>query len=160
MLKLLNIEKIVIAALLAALAYSAYQLASLDDDLKLANQTIEAKNATIESLSIQSEYLAQSVKLGEEQNIKLIRERESLSRINQEYETKVSNLTGSLHQAQFSIEQLRESSNEKVNQWANDSVPCDAVRLLKYARAASCDKNGSTNAIPVLNSAGRISLKL
>ena len=160
MLKLLNIEKIVIAALLAALAYSAYQLASLDDDLKLANQTIEAKNATIESLSIQSEYLAQSVKLGEEQNIKLIRERESLSRINQEYETKVSNLTGSLHQAQFSIEQLRETSNEKVNQWANDSVPCDAVRLLKYARAASCDKNGSTNAIPVLNSAGRISLKL
>ena len=71
MLKLLNIEKIVIAALLAALAYSAYQLASLDDDLKLANQTIEAKNATIESLSIQSEYLAQRVRLGEEQNIKL-----------------------------------------------------------------------------------------
>lgn len=160
MLKLLNIEKIVIAALLAALAYSAYQLASLDDDLKLANQTIEAKNATIESLSIQSEYLAQSVKLGEEQNIKLIRERESLSRINQEYETKVSNLTGSLHQAQFSIEQLRESSNEKVNQWANDSVPCDAVRLLKYARASECDKDGGADRVRVPSATGRISIKL
>ena len=160
MLKLLNIEKIVIAALLAALAYSAYQLASLDDDLKLANQTIEAKNATIESLSIQSEYLAQSVKLGEEQNIKLIRERESLSRINQEYETKVSNLTGSLHQAQFSIEQLRESSNEKVNQGANDSVPCDAVRLLKYARASECDKDGGADRVRVPSATGRISIKL
>ena len=160
MLKLLNIEKYVIAALLAALAYTAYQLTSLGDDLTLANQTIEAKSATIENLSIQSEYLAQSVKLSEEQNTKLMRERESLSRSNQNYQIKVGELASNLSEAQSNIEKLRESSNEAVNKWANDSVPCDAVRLLKYARAASCDKNGSTNAIPVLNSARRISLKL
>ncbi len=160
MLKLLNIEKYVIAALIAALAYVTYQFVTLDDDLKLANQTIEAKTAAIEALSLQAEHLTQSVKLSEEQNTKLMRERESLSRINQNYQVKVGELANNLSQAQSNIEKLRESSNEAVNQWANDSVPCDAVSLLKYARAASCDKNGSTNAIPVLNSARRISLKL
>lgn len=160
MLKLLNIEKYVIAALIAALAYVTYQFVTLDDDLKLANQTIEAKTAAIEALSLQAEHLTQSVKLSEEQNTKLMRERESLSRINQNYQVKVGELANNLSQAQSNIEKLRESSNEAVNKWANDSVPCDAVRLLKYARAASCEKNGSTNAIPVLNSAGRISLKL
>ena len=160
MLKLLNIEKIVIAALFFALAYATHQLISLDDDLKLANQTIDTKNATIESISIQSEYLAQSVKLSEEQNIKLMRERESLSRISQNYQIKVGELANNLSQAQSNIEKLRESSNEAVNQWANDSVPCDAISLLKYAKAGSCDKNGSANTIPVLNTTGRISIQL
>ncbi|TVU79862.1 hypothetical protein FQP85_21970 [Pseudoalteromonas neustonica] len=160
MLKLLNIEKYVIAALIAALAYVTYQFVTLDDDLKLANQTIEAKTAAIEALSLQAEYLTQSVKLSEEQNTKLMRERESLSRINQNYQVQVGELANNLSQAQSNIEKLRESSNEAVNQWANDSVPCDAIRLLKYARAASCDQNGSANTIPVLNTTGRISIQL
>lgn len=160
MLKLLNIEKYVVAALTAALAYVTYQFVTLDDDLKLANQTIEAKTAAIEALSLQAEYLTQSVKLTEAQNLKLMRERESLSRINQNYQIKVGELASNLSEAQSNIEKLKESSNETVNLWANDSVPCDAVRLLKYARTASCDKNGSTNAIQVPNSAGRISIQL
>ena len=160
MLKLLNIEKYVIAALIAALAYVTYQFVTLDDDLKLANQTIEAKTAAIEALSLQAEHLTQSVKLSEEQNTKLMRERESLSRINQNYQIKVGELASNLSEAQSNIEKLRESSNEAVNKWANDSVPCDAVRLLKYARAGSCDQHGSSNAVQVPNSAGRISIKL
>ena len=109
---------------------------------------------------MQTEFLAQSVELTEKQNQKLIRERESLSRINKAYQDEVSQLTNSLNTSQSEIDKLRESSDEDTKQWANDSVPCDAIRLLKYARTSECDKDGGTDKIRVRNTAGRISIQL
>ncbi|WP_217874290.1 hypothetical protein [Pseudoalteromonas shioyasakiensis] len=155
-----SIERIAIVALLAALAYATYQLVTIENDLTEANKTIKSKSLEIDNLTIQTEFLAQSVELTEKQNQKLIRERESLSRINQAYQDEVSQLTNSLNNSQSEIDKLRESSDEATKQWANDSVPCDAIRLLKYARTSECDKDGGTNEIRVRNTAGRISIQL
>ena len=155
-----SIERIAIVALLVALAYATYQLVTIENDLTEANKTIKSKSLEIDNLTMQTEFLAQSVELTEKQNQKLIRERESLSRINQAYQDEVSQLTNSLHTSQSEIDKLRESSDEAIKQWANDSVPCDAIRLLKYARASECDKDGGTDEIRVLNTAGRISIQL
>ena len=155
-----SIERIAIVALLVALAYATYQLVTIENDLTEANKTIKSKSLEIDNLTMQTEFLAQSVELTEKQNQKLIRERESLSRINQAYQDEVSQLTNSLHTSQSEIDKLRESSDEATKQWANDSVPCDAIRLLKYARASECDKDGGTDEIRVRNTAGRISIQL
>jgi len=155
-----SIERIAIVALLAALAYTTYQLVTIENDLTEANKTIKSKSLKIDNLTMQTEFLAQSVELTEKQNQKLIRERESLSRINQAYQDEVSQLTNSLHTSQSEIDKLRESSDEATKQWANDSVPCDAIRLLKYARTSECDKDGGTDEIRVRNTAGRISIQL
>ena len=175
-----SIERIAIVALLVALAYATYQLVTIENDLTEANKTIKSKSLEIDNLTMQTEFLAQSVELTEKQNQKLIRERESLSRINQAYQDEVSQLTNSLHTSQSEIDKLRESSDEAIKQWEmglsnghsdsgyalgiyyrdNDSVPCDAIRLLKYARASECDKDGGTDEIRVLNTAGRISIQL
>ncbi|MEL7579069.1 hypothetical protein AADY36_06775 [Pseudoalteromonas sp. D15MCD-2] len=155
-----SIERIAIVALLVALAYATYQLVTIENDLTEANKTIKSKSLEIDNLTMQTEFLAQSVELTEKQNQKLIRERESLSRINQAYQDEVSQLTNSLHTSQSEIDKLRESSDEAIKQWANDSVPCDAIRLLKYARASECDKDGGTDEIRVRNTAGRISIQL
>lgn len=155
-----SIERIAIVALLAALAYATYQLVTIENDLTEANKTIKTKSLEIDNLTIQTEFLAQSVELTEKQNQKLIRERESLSRINQAYQDEVSQLTNSLNTSQSEIDKLRESSDEATKQWANDSVPCDAIRLLKYARTSECDKDGGTDEIRVRNTAGRISIQL
>lgn len=155
-----SIERIAIVALLAALAYTTYQLVTIENDLTEANKTIKSKSLEIDNLTMQTEFLAQSVELTEKQNQKLIRERESLSRINQAYQDEVSQLTNSLNTSQSEIDKLRESSDEATKQWANDSVPCDAIRLLKYARTSECDKDGGTDEIRVRNTAGRISIQL
>lgn len=155
-----SIERIAIVALLAALAYATYQLVSIENDLTEANKAIKTKSLEIDNLTMQTEFLAQSVELTEKQNQKLIRERESLSRINQAYQDEVSQLTNSLNTSQSEIDKLRESSDEATKQWANDSVPCDAIRLLKYARTSECDKDGGTDQIRVRNTAGRISIQL
>ena len=155
-----SIERIAIVALLVALAYATYQLVTIENDLTEANKTIKSKSLEIDNLTMQTEFLAQSVELTEKQNQKLIRERESLSRINQAYQDEVSQLTNSLHTSQSEIDKLRESSDEATKQWANDSVPCDAIRLLKYARTSECDKDGGTDEIRVRNTAGRISIQL
>jgi chromosome segregation ATPase len=155
-----SIERIAIVVLLAALAYATYQLVTIENDLTEANKTIKSKSLEIDNLAIQTEFLAQSVELTEKQNQKLIRERESLSRINQAYQDEVSQLTNSLNTSQSEIDKLRESSDEATKQWANDSVPCDAIRLLKYARTSECDKDGGTDEIRVRNTAGRISIQL
>lgn len=155
-----SIERTAIVALLAALAYATYQLVSIENDLTEANKTIKTKSLEIDNLTMQTEFLAQSVELTEKQNQKLIRERESISRINQAYQDEVSQLTNSLNTSQSEIDKLRESSDEATKQWANDSVPCDAIRLLKYARTSECDKDGGTDEIRVRNTAGRISIQL
>lgn len=155
-----SIERIAIVALLVALAYATYQLVTIENDLTEANKTIKSKSLEIDNLTMQTEFLAQSVELTEKQNQKLIRERESLSRINQAYQDEVSQLTNSLNTSQSEIDKLRESSDEATKQWANDSVPCDAIRLLKYARTSECDKDGGTDEIRVRNTAGRISIQL
>ena len=155
-----SIERIAIVALLASLAYATYQLVSIENDLTEAEKTIKSKSLEIDNLTMQTEFLAQSVELTEKQNQKLIRERESLSRINQAYQDEVSQLTNSLNTSQSEIDKLRESSDEAAKQWANDSVPCDAIRLLKYARTSECDKDGGTDKIRVRNTAGRISIQL
>ncbi len=145
MLKLFSIEKVIIAALLAALSYWLLMFANLSDDLESAKDLVDSKNQTIENLSIQSEYLAKSIELTEKQNIKLMRERNSLTRINKTHQLKVLELSNSLDLMQSETQSLRESINEAVKQWANDSVPCDAVSLLKYARARHCYQNSGTN---------------
>lgn len=134
-----SIERVLILALLLALAYATYQLAQSESDLNAAHTTIKTKDAQLETLSIQAEYLSQSVKLSEQQNQKLMRERDSISRINSEYERRIEIITSELAVTQFEIDNLRESHNETVKEWANNSIPCDAVRMLKYARSADCN---------------------
>ena len=161
MLKLFSsIERVTIVALLAALAYATYQIVIIESELKEANKKITTKSLEIDNLTMQAEFLTQSVKLTEKQNAKLISERNTLSRLNNAYELEVSSLTSSLHKTQTETNKLRESSDEAIKTWANDSVPCDAVRLLKYARASECDKDGGTDKIRVRNTAGRISIQL
>lgn len=161
MLKLFSsIERVTIVALLAALAYATYQIVIIESELKEANKKITTKSLEIDNLTMQAEFLTQSVKLTEKQNAKLISERNTLSRLNNAYQLEVSSLTSSLHKTQTEINKLRESSDEAIKTWANDSVPCDAVRLLKYARASECDKDGGTDRVRVPSTAGRISIKL
>ena len=161
MLKLFSsIERVTIVALLAALAYATYQIVIIESELKEANKKITTKSLEIDNLTMQAEFLTQSVKLTEKQNAKLISERNTLSRLNNAYQLEVSSLTSSLHKTQTEINKLRESSDEAIKTWANDSVPCDAIRLLKYARTSECDKDGGTDEIRVRNTAGRISIQL
>lgn len=161
MLKLFSsIERVTIVALLAALAYATYQIVIIESELKEANKKITTKSLEIDNLTMQAEFLTQSVKLTEKQNAKLISERNTLSRLNNAYQLEVSSLTSRLHKTQTEINKLRESSDEAIKTWANDSVPCDAVRLLKYARASECDKDGGTDRVRVPSTAGRISIKL
>ncbi|MCP4588381.1 hypothetical protein [Pseudoalteromonas sp.] len=134
-----SIERVLILALLLALAYATYQLAQSESDLNAAQTTIKTKNAQLETLSIQAEYLSQSVKLSEQQNQKLMRERDSISRINSEYERRIEIITSELAVTQFEIDSLRGSHNETVKTWANNSIPCDAISLLKYTRTANCN---------------------
>ncbi len=134
-----SIERALILALLLALAYATYQLAQSESDLNAAHTTIKTKDAQLETLSIQAEYLSQSVKLSEQQNQKLMRERDSISRINSEYERRIEIITSELAVTQFEIDSLRESHNETVKKWANNSIPCDAISLLKYTRTANCN---------------------
>lgn len=161
MLKLFSsIKRVTIVALLAALAYATYQIVIIESELKEANKKITTKSLEIDNLTMQAEFLTQSVKLTEKQNAKLISERNTLSRLNNAYQLEVSSLTSSLHKTQTEINKLRESSDEAIKTWANDSVPCDAVRLLKYARASECDKDGGADRVRVPSAAGRISIKL
>lgn len=161
MLKLFSsIERVTIVALLAALAYATYQIVIIESELKEANKKITTKSLEIDNLTMQAEFLTQSVKLTEKQNAKLISERNTLSRLNNAYQLEVSSLTSRLHKTQTEINKLRESSDEAIKTWANDSVPCDAVRLLKYARASECDKDGGTDRVRVPSTTGRISIKL
>lgn len=161
MLKLFSsIKRVTIVALLAALAYATYQIVIIESELKEANKKITTKSLEIDNLTMQAEFLTQSVKLTEKQNAKLISERNTLSRLNNAYQLEVSSLTSRLHKTQTEINKLRESSDEAIKTWANDSVPCDAVRLLKYARASECDKDGGTDRVRVPSTTGRISIKL
>eukprot|EP01093_Parvamoeba_rugata_P020422 TRINITY_DN9901_c0_g2_i1.p1 TRINITY_DN9901_c0_g2~~TRINITY_DN9901_c0_g2_i1.p1 ORF type:complete len:113 (-),score=25.00 TRINITY_DN9901_c0_g2_i1:44-382(-) len=108
MLKLLgSVERVVILALLIAIAALAYSASNIKAELKTAKQTIEQKDLAIENAAIQAEYLTQSVKLSEQANARLIKERESLARINAQHSAELAKLNKQFHFAQPQIEKLR-----------------------------------------------------
>lgn len=154
MLKLLgSVERVVILALLIAIAALTYSASSIKAELKTAKQTIEQKDLAIENAVIQAEYLTQSVKLSEQANAKLMKERESLAKINAQHSAEIAKLNKQFHFAQTQIAKLRSSNDKAVKDWANSAIPCDAISLLKYASNKSCDENSSANAVQVRDTA-------
>lgn len=146
MLNLLSsIERIIIAVLLIAVAFVAYTANNIKLELTAANKEIEAHETALENAAIKNEYLQQSVNLSEQANAKLLKERDSLSKITAQYESSIKELSVKFASAKNEINELRSSHDETTNVWANDTVPCDAVRLLKYAK--SCDRNSYSDSI-------------
>jgi len=144
-----NIERliaiIVLAALVLSVGFMSYVAYNNYSKLTLANSTIENQALKIENADIQAEYLIQSVNLSEESNAKLLKERASLAKINEQYSKDIQLLNSQNIESQQQIKQLRQSSNEATKAWANDCVPVSAVSLLKYARASGCNQNRSTD---------------
>lgn len=156
MLKLFgSVERLIILALLVVVAMLTYSASSIQVELKAANSAIEQKDLAIENAAIQAEYLTQSVKLSEQANARLMKERESLAKINAQHSAEIAKLNKQFHFAQTQIAKLRSSNDKAVNDWANSAVPCGAISLLKYARNKSCDENSSANAVPVHDTALR-----
>lgn len=156
MLKLLgSVERLIILALLVVVAMLTYSASSIQVELKAANSAIAQKDEAIENAAIQAEYLTQSVKLSEQANAKLMKERESLAKINAQHSAELAKLNKQFHFAQTQIAKLRSSNDKAVNDWANSAIPCDAISLLKYASNKSCDENSSANAVPVRDTALR-----
>lgn len=156
MLKLLgSAGRLIIVGLLIAIAALTYSASSIKAELKTAKQTIEQKDLAIDNAAIQAEYLTQSVKLSEQANAKLLRERESLAKINAQHSAELAKLNKQFHFAQTQVAKLRSSNDKAVNDWANSAIPCDAISLLKYASNKSCDENSSTNTVPVRDTALR-----
>lgn len=154
MLKLLgSVERLIIVGLLIAIAALTYSASSIKAELKTAKQTIEQKDLAIENAAIAAEYLTQSVKLSEQANAKLLKERESLAKINAQHSAELAKLNKQFHFAQNQIAKLRSSNDKAVKDWANSAIPCDAISLLKYASSKSCDENRSANAVQVRDTA-------
>jgi hypothetical protein len=133
---------IVVLLFIGFISYIAY---SNYNELTEANSIIEKQALKIENAAIQAEYLIQSVNLSEESNAKLLKERASLAKINEQYSKDIQLLNSQHIESQQQIKQLRQSSNEATKAWANDCVPIDAVSLLTYARASNCNQNSGTN---------------
>ncbi|MDO6489312.1 hypothetical protein Q4503_16575 [Colwellia sp. 6_MG-2023] len=140
-----NIERLIAIGILAYSVFISYINFINHSQLKSANSTIEKQGLEIENAAIQAEYLIQSVNLSEESNAKLLKERASLAKINEQYSKDIQLLNSQHIESQQQIKQLRQSSNEATKAWANDCVPVSAVSLLKYARASGCNQNRSTD---------------
>lgn len=154
MLKLLgSVERVVILGLLIAIAALTYSASNIKAGLKAAEQTIEQKDLAIENALVKAEYLTQSVKLSETANARLMKERDSLAKINAQRDVELAKLNDRFHFAQTQIAKLRSSNDKAVKDWANSAIPCDAISLLKYASNKSCDENSSANAVRVRDTA-------
>jgi hypothetical protein len=140
-----NLERLIAIGILAYSGFISYINFINHSQLKSANSTIEKQVLEIENAAIQAEYLIQSVNLSEESNAKLLKERASLAKINEQYSKDIQLLNSQHIESQQQIKQLRQSSNEATKAWANDCVPIDAVSLLTYARASSCNQNSGAN---------------
>lgn len=149
-----SIERIIIAVLIACVIFTSYYAYNTQRNYTQSRKVIENQALKLENSEIQKEYLTQSIQISEKSNAKLLKERESLARINEQYSKDIQVLNAKHIQAQQKIEQLRNSTNEHTKKWANDCVPADAIGLLSHARAASCDANSSTNAVQIHHSTG------
>lgn len=119
-----------------------------------ARKVIENQALTLENSEIQKEYLTNSLNLSKKSNAKLLKERDSLAKINEKYSREIITLNAQHSRSQQQIKLLRQSTNETVKAWANDCVPNSAISLLKYARAEDCNKNGSSNETQVRDTTG------
>lgn len=144
-----NIERIIIAVLIACVLFASYYAYSTNKNYVASRKVIENQALKLENSEIQKEYLTQSIQTSEESNAKLLKERESLARINQEYSNSIQRLNSQHTKAQQEIIKLRNSTNEAIKDWAVDCIPDYAISLLLYARANRCHKDSSTNTIQV-----------
>lgn len=139
------------------MSYVAY---NADRNYTEARNVIENQAFQLENSEIQKEYLTNSLSLSEKSNAKLLKERDSLAKINEQYNAELITLNAQHSNSQQQIKLLRQSTNETIKDWANACVPSSAVGLLKYVRAKDCYANSSTNRIQVRDAAKTISTAL
>ena len=151
MLSFFNLERIIIAVLLACVVFVSYYTYSTHRKYTATRITIENQALQIENREIQKEYLTQSVKLSEESNAKLLKERASLAKINEQYNDELIKLNSQYITSQQQIKNLRNSIDEHTKKWASDCVPASAIGLLSNARAENCHANSSANAVQIRN---------
>lgn len=115
-----------------------YHFDSIKRDLADAKAEVVLRDRAIEDMGVQAEYLAQSVRFSEQANAKLLKERESLAKINKQNKQALNELSVQYHLAQSQIANLRTSSDDTIKTWANDCIPNNAISLLKYAKPEAC----------------------
>ena len=151
-----SIERIIIAALIAVVGLLGFSIYNTNQELTSAKTVIKNQASKLESSELQVEYLTQSVEIAEEANAKLLKERASLARINEQHSKIIQVLNKKHLDAQQQITQLRDSTNEAVKKWASDCVPVSAIELLSHARAASCHKNSRANTVQIRNASNEL----
>lgn len=97
------------------------------------NQKLEVKHAVIERKSLELSNLAKELNSLESINTQLLAERRDLAKLQQRYRKMSQALETELTTARDQINQLRQSDDTTVNQWANTRLPVDAVRVLKLS---------------------------
>jgi len=150
-----SIERIIIAVLLACVIFVSYVAYNTNRNYTEARNTIKNQALKLENSEIQKEYLTNSLNLSEKSNEKLLKERASLAKINEQYNAELITLNAQHSNSQQQIKLLRQSTNETVKDWANDCVPFSAISLLKYARAKDCHKNSRSNETQIRNTTER-----
>jgi Tfp pilus assembly protein PilE len=144
-----NIERLIAIAVLAVLVLCvigvSYYAYNTHRNYTEARNVIKNQALRLENSEIQKEYLTNSLNLSEKSNDKLLKERDSLAKINEQYNAELITLNAQHSNSQQQIKLLRQSTNETVKDWANDCVPFSAISLLKYARAEDCHTNSRSN---------------
>ncbi|MEL4399058.1 hypothetical protein AAEJ42_02100 [Shewanella algae] len=147
------------AALAIALTIFIVVSYSLSASLKVAKSDLKTALAAQQVLQTDSDRLAKQLAASGEATLAAIAERDALAATIKNNEQSKSQLTAANTQLQQRIDKLlRDSNDEHTQNWRNDYVPDDAVRLLvsaascaQYPDSAHClrtDAGSIDNAVP------------
>lgn len=157
MLKFLgSVERVIIAALIVTILALTYSANNLRKKSIADGQALENLELALDKAAQTNKYLGQSVKLSEQSNAKLLKERKSLAAINAQHSDELALLNSQINIAQENIQKLRSSNDSTIKVWANHCVPDYAISLLKYAEPQSCNRNNSTNTVQVPTAASGV----
>ena len=142
---MLSLNKVVFAGLATMLGIAAVRYVGLESDLTKALDDNKQLKASVQSYKNHAEYLTNSLADADQQNKKLIKERDLLAKLRADHQQQLTSIKTQLQHSTSQLDALRLSTNETTKTWANDCVPSAVIGVFKYAISGACSKDNSAN---------------
>ena len=151
-----SLDRVIIAILVVTVLAMAYANNTIKSELQAERDTIEQMRANFEQKQLEITYLKSSLDFADQQNQRLIKERDLLSSLQKQHEDKLSAIQNKLTQTQTKLAKLRQSDDHKTQSWATDCVPSDVISMYQYATAGACHKHSDKDTIRVRDDAKQV----
>lgn len=126
-----QIKFYVIGLLVAFLSITSLTLQSKLSD---ATSKVEYLQGEVQYKQAEVTHLADALEFGEAQHKAMIAERNRLAQMRIEHDKERERLRNQLASTQDQINQLRQSDNEHIKEWASTTIPNDACSLFQFAK--------------------------